>query len=311
MALRATKGDKGAPGRQSRIDSDASQRSGHGNDFPQIGYAPQGDRPSSRVSRVIHNGFVGHWDRELEVAQEASRAAAELAAHYQTGIQAESKADLSPVTHADRECEQLIARTLAEAFPEDGLLGEEGAHVESRNGRRWIIDPIDGTRDYVRGNPLWANLIGLETGGEVVAGVVNLPALGAIYCASKGFGAYRNGVPMRASSKIAISDSVLCLNAINKLAQTPFRHRLLDWAAPFWAVRSLGGAPDAMLIASGQAEVWIEPVAAPWDLAPLKIVIEEAGGVFLNFDGHSSIYGGNAAACAPGLEVAVRSFLEL
>ncbi|MGI8745653.1 MAG: inositol monophosphatase family protein [Bryobacteraceae bacterium] len=254
---------------------------------------------------------MGHWDRELEIAEQASRAAAELATRYQPGIQAESKADLSPVTHADRECELLMSRLLSEAFPEDGLLGEEGARVESSSGRRWIIDPIDGTRDYVRGNPLWANLIALEAGGEVVVGVVNLPVLGGLYSASKGFGAYRNGLPIHASLKVQITDSVLCVNAINKLAQTPFRDRLLDWAAPFWAVRSLGGAPDAMLIASGQAEVWIEPVAAAWDLAPLKIIIEEAGGVFMNFDGRSSIYGGNGVACAPGLHASVRAFLGL
>ncbi len=104
--------------------------------------------------------------------------------------QAETKADLSPVTRADRECELLLSRAFQEDFSEDGLLGEEGALVESRSGRRWIIDPIDGTRDYVRGNPLWVNLIGLEVGGEVVAGIVNLPALGAMYSSSKNAGAY-------------------------------------------------------------------------------------------------------------------------
>lgn len=260
---------------------------------------------------MLHNSSVDHWDRELEIAAQASRAAAELAARYQNGITADSKADFSPVTQADRECEQLISRMLTDAFPLDGLLGEEGAHVESRSGRRWIIDPIDGTRDYVRGNPLWANLIGLEAGGEIVVGIVNLPQLGALYSASKGSGAWRDGTPIRASSKVSIEDSVLCVNSINKLAHTPFRDRLLDWAEPFWAVRSLGGAPDAMLVASGQAEVWIEPVAAAWDLAPLKIIVEEAGGVFFNFDGRTSIYGGNCVACAPGLQVSVRSFLKL
>ena len=258
-----------------------------------------------------YNGRVGNWDRELEVAERASRAAAELALRYQDGIHPETKADLSPVTKADRECEALLARAFAEAFPEDGLLGEEGAHVESRSGRRWIIDPIDGTRDYVRGNPMWANLIGLEVGGEVVAGIVNLAALGLFYSASKNGGAQRNGSAIHASSKVSVADSVLCLDGFNKLTHTPFRDRLLDWLAPFWAVRSLGGAPDAMLIASGQAEVWIEPTAAAWDLAPLKIIIEEAGGRFFNFDGRSSIYAGNCVACAPALEAATRSFLGL
>ncbi len=114
------------------------------------------------------------WARELEVAMEAAKKAAELALRYQPNIVAETKPDKSPVTQADRECERMIARILSEAFPDDGILGEEGARAESRSGRRWIIDPIDGTRDYVRGNPLWANLIALEADGDVVAGVVNL-----------------------------------------------------------------------------------------------------------------------------------------
>ncbi len=251
------------------------------------------------------------YGKELEIAERAARAAAEVALRYQSGVQAEPKADLSPVTIADRECERLIARILTEAFPEDGLLGEEGARVESRSGRRWIIDPIDGTRDYVRGNPQWATLIGLESGEEVVAGIVNLPAQGSLHAGSKGGGAWRNGVRMRVSDKTSPGDSVLCLNGLNKLRDTPFRASLLDWAEQFWAVRSLGGAPDAMMIASGQAEAWIEPVAAAWDLAPLKIIIEEAGGVFYNFDGRSSIYGGNCVACAPGLEAEIRRFVGL
>src|ERR1700732_1440300 len=124
---------------------------------------------------------MSRWSHELEVAVQAARQAAELAQRYQPGIVAEQKPDNSPVTEADRECERLISRMLKDAFPNDGLLGEEGAHAESRSGRRWIVDPIDGTRDYVRGNPLWANLIALEAGADIVVGIVNLPALGKLY----------------------------------------------------------------------------------------------------------------------------------
>src|SRR5580700_7724358 len=125
------------------------------------------------------------WLKELEVAQQAARKAAEVALRLQPGITSESKADDSPVTPADRECERLIAGILSDAFPEDGILGEEGARADSRSGRRWIIDPIDGTRDYVRGNPLWANLIALEAAGDVAVGVANLPMLGNLYAASR------------------------------------------------------------------------------------------------------------------------------
>src|ERR1700733_3357150 len=129
------------------------------------------------------------WARELEIAMAAAKKAAELALQYQPNIIVETKQDNSPVTQADRECERMIARMLGEAFPDDGILGEEGASAEGRSGRRWIIDPIDGTRDYVRGNPLWANLIALQADGEVVLGVVNLPVLGKLYSASRGAGA--------------------------------------------------------------------------------------------------------------------------
>ena len=107
------------------------------------------------------------FGRELEVARAVAVRSAELAIRHQAaGLKPEAKADDSPVTIADRECERLIAGVLTEAFPDDGILGEEGAKKESRNGRRWILDPIDGTRDFVRGNPFWAVLIGLERSEE-------------------------------------------------------------------------------------------------------------------------------------------------
>ncbi len=251
------------------------------------------------------------WSKELDVAVAASKEAAELALRWQPDIVAETKADNSPVTQADRECERLIARRLSEAFPGDGLLGEEGARGESSNGRKWIVDPIDGTRDYVRGNPLWANLIALEVDGEVVAGVVNLPVLGKLYTAGRDGGAHCNGVSIRPSSKTAFEESVLCFNRFDKLGQLPPRDELLNWMAGFWSLRGLGGAPDAMMVASGQADLWIEPQAEAWDFAPLKIVLEEAGARYFNLDGGSSIYAGNCVACAPGLEAETRRFLQI
>ncbi len=260
--------------------------------------------------RLLYVLGCGLWSRELELATRAASRSAELALKFQPNIIAEVKPDKSPVTQADRECERLLARMFSEAFPEDGILGEEGARAESRSGRRWIIDPIDGTRDYIRGNPLWANLIALEANGEVVAGVVNLPMLGKLYSASRGAGAYCNATPIRASAKTSIEESVLCVNGYDKVSRTPFRDRLLDWMARFWAVRGLGGAADAMMVASGQAEVWIEPSASPWDFAPLKVILEEAGARFLNIDGGSIIYAGDGVGCAPGLETEVRRFLQ-
>jgi len=249
------------------------------------------------------------WLKELEAAIAAARKAAEVAIRMQPEVVAETKADNSPVTQADRECERLIEGILNETFPGDGVLGEEGARAESRNGRKWIVDPIDGTRDFVRGNPLSANLIALEADGEVVAGVVNLPMLGKLYAASRGGGAYCNNVPIRASAKTSIDESVLCFNRFDKLKFFRNPERVLEWMGRFWSARGLGGAPDAMMVASGLAELWIEPSAATWDFAPLKVILEEAGARYFNFDGGSSIYAGNCIACAPGLESEVRRML--
>src|SRR3954453_22753957 len=116
------------------------------------------------------------YDLEIEFAKTLAQEAGALALDYQRrGVTAESKADESPVTAADRACEKLIVERLAREFPEDGVLGEEGSNRESRNGRKWIIDPIDGTRDFVRGIPLWAVLIGLEQDGKIVAAAAHSP----------------------------------------------------------------------------------------------------------------------------------------
>jgi len=251
---------------------------------------------------------MSRWSKELDAAIAAAQKAGEIAIAMQPDIVAEIKADNSPVTQADRECERVIARMLAEQFPDYGVLGEEGARADSANGRKWIIDPIDGTRDYVRGNPLWANLIALEADGDVVVGVVNLPRL-RMYVASRGGGAYRNGAAIRSSAKTHIGESVVCFNRFDKLDKFHSPQRVIEWIGQFWNVRGLGGAQDAMMVASGEAELWIEPSAAAWDFAPLKIILEEAGARYLNFDGGSSVYAGNCIACAPGLEDEVRRML--
>jgi len=230
--------------------------------------------------------------------------------YWNHGIDAETKPDDSPVTIADKECERLIVSKLEEAFPGDGFLGEEGSSKESSTGRRWIIDPIDGTRDFLRGNPAWAVLVGLEEQNEVVAGVSYLPALNQMYFAMRGGGAFCNDEPIHASKISDVSQAVLCVNGLNRVERLPFSAGLLGWMNQFWAVRSMGGCLDAMMVSSGQAEVWLEIAGKPWDFAPLKIIAEEAGAKFFNFDGGSSIYGGNCIVCAPGMEQMARRFVS-
>jgi histidinol phosphatase-like enzyme (inositol monophosphatase family) len=246
----------------------------------------------------------------LTICREIAKKSGDIALKYwNTGLQPETKSDASPVTIADRECERFIASSLEEAFPDDGILGEEGAEKATRNGRRWIIDPIDGTRDFVRGNRAWAVLIGLEEAGEVVAGVSYLPAMNEIFSAARGAGAYCNDDAIHASSIAQASQAVLCVNGFNTVERHGFASGLVGWMKQFWAVRSMGGCLDAMMVSRGQAELWIEVSGKPWDFAPLKIIAEEAGARFFNFDGGSSIYGGNCVVCAPGMEELAREFV--
>lgn len=251
------------------------------------------------------------FEREVELAKLLAQEAGALALDYQRrGITAETKSDESPVTAADRACEKLIVDRISLEFPDDGILGEEGSSRKDRNGRKWIIDPIDGTRDFVRGIPLWAVLIGLEQNGEIVAAAAHCPKQGLLLSAVRGQGAWSDGTPLHVSTKKEPGDAVLSFNGFNKAGMSRIAPRLLPWVQRFWAVRSMGGAVDAMLVAQGLADVWIETDAAPWDLAPLKLLVEEAGGYFKSFDGESTIYGGNAYACTPGLELYVETLLR-
>jgi fructose-1,6-bisphosphatase/inositol monophosphatase family enzyme len=250
------------------------------------------------------------WEREIEVCRGVARRAGELALrHAAQGVLGEDKSDDSPVTVADRECERLIVSELRAAFPGDGFVGEEGARDDGTSGRRWIVDPIDGTRDFLRGLPTWSNLIGLEVEGEVVLGTCNLAAQGEIYWAVRGQGAFVNERPVRVSTIDRRDRAIACLTAFNDIAASPFADRILDHLAGYWAVRSMGGCQDAILVVSGRAEAWFEIAAKAWDLAPLKILAEEAGARFFNFDGGGSIYGGNAVICAPFLEEELRAFV--
>lgn len=250
------------------------------------------------------------YQNELKIGADIARQAGDLALKIREGnIGIELKEDESPVTVADRECEKLIVAGIEEAFPSDGFLGEEGATRESTNGRRWIIDPIDGTRDFIRGTRAWSVLIGLEERGEVVAGFAYFPSCGEMFSAARGEGAFWNGQPMRASGVQHRAAALLCCNGLSYMHRYPFAPDLLQWLSEFWTVRSMGGCLDAMLVATGRADAWIEAQARPWDLAPLNIIAREAGCVTFDFDGNDTIYGGNYVICVPALAEEIRRFV--
>jgi histidinol-phosphatase len=256
------------------------------------------------------------YQNELKIGRRIAESAGAVALDYKSkGIGFESKSDESPVTVADRECEKLIVAELQKAFPGDGLLGEEGALKESTNGRKWIIDPIDGTRDFIRGTRAWSVLIGLEQDGEVVAGFAYFPAHLEMYFAAKGAGAWWIPSPEAEAQRLQISaisklsEALVCFNGLSYAHDYPFAKHLTDWLSKTWTVRSMGGCLDAMLVSSGRADVWVETRAKPWDLAPLKIIAEEAGAVTFDFAGENTIYGGNFAITVPALAEEVKRFL--
>jgi histidinol-phosphatase len=250
------------------------------------------------------------YERELEVARSAAVRAGRAALQIQArGLVAETKRDLSPVTAADRESERLIAAALTEAFAGDGLLGEEGSRKESSSGRRWIVDPIDGTRDFLRGLPGWSVLIGLERGDNVIAGVSHYPAQNVTYFAARGMGAWCDDQRIGISKITEPAQALLCVNGLNEIPAHAFAPGLLEWMRQFWAVRCFGGCQDAVYVASGKAEAWLEPSGKPWDFAALKIIAEEAGAEFFSFDGSKSIHRGNCVISVPALAGEILRFV--
>jgi histidinol phosphatase-like enzyme (inositol monophosphatase family) len=239
----------------------------------------------------------------LEFALQAARRAAEIILpYYQGDLGVEIKGDGSPVTLADRGAEQELRRLIRERFPNDGVLGEEFGEGPGTSGRRWILDPIDGTKAFVRGVPLFGVLIGMEQDGEAVLGVVSMPALDEFVYAAKGQGCWwlpsglKPGSPprrARVSSLAPLADGLLLLNSyeyFEKGKRTAAHDRLLRTARQ---QRGWGDCYGHILVATGRAEVCVDPMMNPWDNAPLLPILQEAGGTFTDWQGKATIHGGD------------------
>jgi histidinol-phosphatase len=235
-------------------------------------------------------------DRRLEVAIAAAKAGGEVVMrHLGRSLVVKRKADASPVTLADRETEQRITNLLRTEFPEHGLLGEElGEHGQRET--RWIIDPIDGTKSFLRGIPLFATLVALEEMGEVTTGVIYAPATGDLLYAQKGQGAFSAQGPLRVSLTPTVQDAMLVFGGLKHLRTSDrwtLLERLVDQSA---RQRAYGDYYGYTFVARGQADAMIDVDLKPWDLAAPKIIVEEAGGRFTDFAGRATIYGGTAIA---------------
>jgi histidinol-phosphatase len=235
-------------------------------------------------------------DALLEAALDAVRAAGALALrHFSTGVEVALKADQTPVTRADREAEEAIVARLRSAFPDIGFLGEEYGE-QGRQGRRWIIDPIDGTKNFVRGIPYWATLLALEEEGDVTLGVVHAPALGDLLWAGRGRGAFDGGRPLRVSGVDRLRAAKLVHAGLGYLRAGPYWEGFLRLVDGTERQRGFGDYFGYIFVLRGQAELMVEADLKPWDLAPFKVLFAEAGGRFTDLDGTPTIYSGTALA---------------
>jgi histidinol-phosphatase len=219
-------------------------------------------------------------------------------------LHVESKPDLTPVSDADTAVEQAIRATLARTRPRDGVLGEEFGNSTApagRGTRRWVIDPIDGTKNFVRGVPIWATLIALLEDDQPVVGLVSAPALGRRWWAATGHGAYAGrhpaaATPIRVSGVGRLADASFCYSSLTGWEAIGRLDGMLDLVRRSWRSRAYGDFYGYMLLAEGAVDAMVEPELSLWDLAALIPIVTEAGGAFTDLSGRPGVGGGNAVA---------------
>jgi histidinol-phosphatase len=241
-------------------------------------------------------------DLALETARRAAEAGAAAAlAHFRTGVRVELKPDRTPVTAADRDSEAAILATIRDRFPDHAVLAEEtGAHAGSA-ASRWIVDPLDGTRGFARGGSFWGPLVALEHDGEIVAGAMALPALGETWWAARGRGAWLRvgaATPQRlqVSGVAAWGDATLSLGEPHLLLRGELREPAVALATSCAQTRCYGDLAGCAMLLAGRADAWVEAGVKVWDLAPLKILVEEAGGRFTDLAGAPTHASGECVA---------------
>lgn len=246
----------------------------------------------------------------MEAAEAVARLAGDTAMRwFKSGITVEAKGDGSPVTEADRAAEDAARAWLEARFPQDGIVGEERGTARPDAARRWFVDPIDGTKSFVRGVPLWGTLVGVAEGDTVLAGAVYCPAAGELVVAGRGEGAWDRGSRCRVSTVAGLESATVLVSderAYGDRAKAEGWRRLGDATS---VARSWGDCYGYVLVATGRAEVMVDPRMNPWDAAAVLPVIEEAGGVFTDWTGRRTAFGGDAIATNAALAAAARSAL--
>jgi histidinol-phosphatase len=241
-------------------------------------------------------------DALLHAARQAVEAASHAALrHWRRTLHVERKADRSPVTVADREAEAAVLQVLRRRFPHDAVLAEESGEAAGTTGRRWIVDPLDGTRGFARGGTFWGPLVAVEREGTVLAGAMALPALGETYWAARGQGAFRDGHALWVSVETRWSEAVLSLGELRHLLAGRSAAAVGSLIESAGQARCYGDLAACALLLNGRADVWLESGVAPWDLAALQVLVEEAGGRCSDFAGNPGLGSGQALAAGPAL----------
>ncbi|MDE2923956.1 MAG: histidinol phosphate phosphatase [Acidobacteriota bacterium] len=242
-----------------------------------------------------------NYEAELEFAVETAWIAGQLTLEFfRLGVEAELKSDRTPVTEADRGAEELIRSRIAETFPRDLVVGEEFGAGDGEPGspdatkRHWYVDPIDGTRSFVRGVPLYGILIGLEVDGRVEVGVAHFPGIGETVAAASGQGCTLNGEPAQVRETTSLADGYVSFGDPGLFVDP--RHRKA-WQRMMEGAAYRVGWSDAYghaLVATGRLELMVDPKMSAWDCGPFPVILREAGGYFGDWDGNETIHGDRA-----------------
>lgn len=246
----------------------------------------------------------------LQAVSEVARLTGRVAlAHFRTRLDVETKHDGSPVTIADRAAEETARAWITARFPEDAILGEELGSEGDPAARRWFIDPIDGTKTFIRGVPLWGTLIGVVSGETVLAGAVYCPAVDEIVVAAVGAGCWWNDTRCRVSEQTELARATLLSTDVRFVGQPERAARWSALANEATVARTWGDCYGYLLVATGRAELMVDNLMSPWDSAALIPVIRESGGEFSDWDGRITPFGNGAMATNGAMAALLRARL--
>lgn len=223
----------------------------------------------------------------LDAAWQAGRV---TLGHFQTGVVVQRKADNTPLTIADQQAEQKLRQLIEQYWPDHNIIGEEYGRTQHNSPYTWVCDPIDGTKSFMCGVPLYANLVALLKDNEPILGVINFPALNEMVYAVRGGGCFWNGRPAQVTTTQKLEDAVVLCSDLDTFAQYGRAQKWQKLIDASYVQRTWGDAYGYALVATGRADVMVDPIMALWDIAPLQVILEEAGGTLTDWAGEATIH---------------------